>query len=421
MDPDFRPVKRPAKSLRATLEARSTSTPTPIANSFRTPEEVAALDAAGEPATPVEPVPSKLAEISRGWRDKLHLSWPPGKREWLASLIIIVVCGSLVAIILNKIESKPVVSATRTVKPVKKVAPKPTTVPSTLTGIAVDPSLNQRPVTAVMIENSLDARPQSGLSEAGVVFEAIAEGGITRFMALYQDTAPADIGPIRSARPYYIEWALGFDAGYAHVGGSPEALADIKAWSVRDLDQFYNGGSYHRISSRAAPHNVYTAVDTLVQLQQGKGWPTSTYTGFTRKKADPAKQVTARTIDLKMSGPLYNVHYDYNPTTNSYNRSEGGAAHVDVNGSRQISPAVVVAMVVPYGFKSDGYHSDYQVVGSGPVYIFQDGVVSTGTWTKPDDRTQISFTDAAGKPLGLNPGQTWVTAVSAAGNVTSAP
>src|SRR5581483_6348891 len=118
-------------------------------------------------------------------------------------------------------------------------AQQPTTVASTLTGLPVDPSVNKRQVTAVMIENSLDARPQSGLDQAGIVFEALAEGGVTRFMALFQDTQPDYIGPVRSARPYYIQWLLGYDAAYAHVGGSPDALNDITAWHVKDLNQFY--------------------------------------------------------------------------------------------------------------------------------------------------------------------------------------
>jgi hypothetical protein len=273
-----------------------------------------------------------------------------------------------------------------------------------------------------MIENSMDARPQSGLSDAGVVFEAIAEGGITRFMALFQDTNPADVGPIRSARPYYVQWAMGFDAGYAHVGGSPEALANIKAWGARDLDQFYNGGSYHRISSRAAPHNVYTAIDALQQLEASKGYSTSTYTGLVRtKKANPSKTPAAKSINMSISGPLYNAHYDYNPATNTYNRSEGGAPHMDANGNRQISPTVVVAIVVPYTLESDGYHSQYQAIGSGQAFIFQDGNVTTGTWSKTDNKTQLTFTDAAGKPIGLNPGQTWITAVSDATKVSYSP
>src|SRR5262249_15833287 len=158
---------------------------------------------------------------------------------------------------------KPVVAAAKPKKVIAQKVTAPAVTLSTLSGLPVDPAVNQRPVTGVMIENSVQARPQSGLNQAGVVFEAIAEGGITRFLALYQDTTPDNVGPIRSARPYYEQWALGFDAGYAHVGGSPEALNDIKAWGVRDLDQFYNSGSYHRISSREAPHNVYTGITTL--------------------------------------------------------------------------------------------------------------------------------------------------------------
>ena len=424
MDPDFKPARRPAKSLR-NKDTQTKGIETQNLETFKTPEEVAAKDS----LLTIDKLEEKFTSDTNMTADKKPLlqkikdyrfSWPPGKKEWIGSLIIIVFCGSLTAFILSRAEPTPVSHATKIVK--KKVAPKPTTIASNLTGLQVDPTINAKPVTGVMIENSLDARPQSGLSDAGVVFEAIAEGGITRFLALFQDTAPADVGPIRSARPYYVQWAMGFDAGYAHVGGSPEALASIKSWGARDLDQFANGGSYHRIASRAAPHNVYTGIDTLNQLETSKGYTTSTYTGIIRKKvATPSKTPTAKSIDMSISGPLYNSHYDYNAATNSYNRSEGGAPHLDANGSKQISPTVVVAMVVPYGLESDGYHSSYQSIGSGQVFVFQDGNVTMGAWSKVDNKTQLTFTDAAGKPLGLDPGQTWITAISAATKVTYSP
>jgi hypothetical protein len=277
-----------------------------------------------------------------------------------------------------------------------------------------------------MIENSTDARPQSGLGQASVVFESVAEGGVTRFLALFQDTSPDNVGPIRSARPYYIQWALGFNAGYAHVGGSPDGLADIKAWGVRDLDQFANSGAYHRVTTRPAPHNVYTSIAALNQLETAKGYITSTFTGFTRKpKEAPSKQPTAKTIDLTLSGPVYNAHYDYNPATNSYNRSEGGAPHIDANTNTQISPKVVVAMVIPESNgaldSSGAYYSNYAVIGSGPVYIFQNGTVITGQWTKSDNPSQITFTDSANAPIKLNPGQTWLTAISSTAKIGYAP
>jgi hypothetical protein len=134
--------------------------------------------------------------------------------------------------------------------PVKKAEPKSSTVASNLTGLPVAPELNKKPVIGVMVENSVDARPQAGLTDAGVVFEAIAEGGITRFLALYQDTEASSVGPIRSIRPYYIDWGLGFDAAFAHVGGSPEALQRIKNDNIKDLDQSFNPNYYERVSNR---------------------------------------------------------------------------------------------------------------------------------------------------------------------------
>jgi hypothetical protein len=275
-----------------------------------------------------------------------------------------------------------------------------------------------------MIENSIFARPQSSLSQAGVVFEAIAEGGITRFLALYQDTEPQNIGPVRSSRPYYLQWEMAFDAPYAHVGGSPEAMADIRHWHIKDLDQFYNSGAYHRVTSREAPHNVYTNMAALRQLERSKGYNHSKYDGFKRKKEPrhfrPGK-ITVKNIDLTLSGALYNVHYEYNPATNSYNRFEGGARHIDANTHKQISPRVVIAMVIPYGLESDGHHSDYKVIGGGKVFVFQEGRVSIGHWQKKGNYNQITFQDANGKTIELFPGQTWITAVSDNSKVRYSP
>ena len=298
-------------------------------------------------------------------------------------------------------------------------------VPSTLSGLPVTPSVNLRPVTAVMVENSTDARPQSGLDQASVVFEAIAEGGITRFMAVFQDSLPAYIGPVRSARPYYVSWALGFDANYAHVGGSAEGLHDIQAWGVKDLDQFYNDTAYQRITSRYAPHNVYTGFPQLTTVEQAKGYTSSNFTGFSRKADAAAPTPLASKIDFSISGSDYDAHFDYLPSTNSYSRSQAGAPHmvVEQNGvQKQITPKVVIAMVVSLGQgaldASNAYYSDYATVGSGQAFVFQDGNITLGTWTKTANNAQISFTDSSGNALKLNAGKTWITAVSDTGSVS---
>lgn len=299
--------------------------------------------------------------------------------------------------------------------------PAPTTVASTLTGLQVDPSVNNRQVTAVMIENSIDARPQSGLDQAGIVFEAIAEGGITRFMALYQDTQPSYLGPVRSARPYYAEWALGYDAAYAHVGGSPEALRDIISWHIKDMNQFYNAGAYERISSRYAPHNVYTSAAQLNALEKSKGFTKSTFTGFVRKKEAPSASPTATTVNMTFSGYYYNTQYTYNAKTNNYTRSEAGQPHKELTKDGKlvnITPKVLVALVIPYSLEPDGYHSDYQVIGSGKAFVFQDGTIQTGTWTKASRTAPLILTDAKGQAIALNPGQTWISALASASDVT---
>lgn len=307
-----------------------------------------------------------------------------------------------------------------------KPMPKPTTVASPLTGVQVAPDLAKRPVTGIMIENSLDARPQSGLQEAGVVYEAIAEGGITRFLALFQEAQPQYIGPVRSLRPYFIDFAAPFQASIVHVGGSPEALSEVRNGSFRDLDQFFNAGYFSRIGARPAPHNVYTSFARLDALNQAKGYTSSLFTSWPRKADKKLAVPTAKTIDFNISGYDYNVHYDYDPPSNTYMRSEGGAPHVnlvsaaDKTGAR-LHPKVVIALVMSYGLEADRHHSEYGDSGSGTAYIFQDGGVTLGTWEKGSTTSQIAFKDPAGQPLKLDAGQTWLTLVGASNLVSYKP
>lgn len=294
--------------------------------------------------------------------------------------------------------------------------PEPTTIASPLTGVAVDPALAARPITAVMIENSIDARPQSGLEEAGVVYEAIAEGGITRFMAVYQEQQPTNIGPIRSARPYYVRWAAGHNASYLHSGGSPEALALIRSLGVKDLDHGALGTSIaSRVSTRFAPHNVYSNMATIDAKNVELGYTTVDTTAFTRKEAEPSTSTspaTASTIDFNISGFLYNTSYTYDAASNSYARTMAGQPHTDQESGKQITPEVVVALVMSYSIHPNGIHSVYGSVGTGEATIFQDGKVQQATWRKTSDSAPLELINAAGELVALNPGQTWFTAIA---------
>ena len=339
------------------------------------------------------------------------------KQKWLVAiaLILLIAGGATAGYFLYRQFHKPTPSSSS-----KSAILKKTKEPSRLTGVEVPKKLNKRPVTGIMIENSIDARPQSGLKDAGVVFEAVAEGGITRFLALYQEARPSYIGPVRSVRPYYLDWLMPFDASIAHVGGAPKALQDIKKYHVRDLDQFANSSAYWRISSRTSPHNMYTSMGKLDGLNKSKGYTSSDFKGFSRKTEMPAPKSkrTASSIGLAISGFNYNVRYAYSSAGNRYLRSEGGSAHIDQKTHKRLSPKVVIALVMSRGIASDGQHTNYGTTNGGRAYVFQDGKVTIGTWKKTSREADLIFLKKDGSPLGLNPGQTWNTMVDKAGSVS---
>lgn len=293
--------------------------------------------------------------------------------------------------------------------------PPPEPIYSPLTGLETTEENAKRPITAVMIENSVDARPQAGLQEAGVVYEAIAEGGITRFLAVYQESRPEHIGPIRSARPYYVRWAAGYDAGYVHSGGSGEALSLIRALNIKDLDHgTYGERLASRVNNRFAPHNVYTSMNRIDELRNSLGFTTSTFTGFARPDPDAElipPTTVANTITFTISSPLYNTSYTYNPESNTYKRTMANQPHIDERSGKQITPSVVIALVMGYRVHPNGIHSIYDSIGSGKALIFQNGGVTEAAWIKETDSAPLLIRDAAGVDLPLQAGQTWITAI----------
>lgn len=291
---------------------------------------------------------------------------------------------------------------------------------SPLTGNKVaDEAATKQPVTAIMIENSPDARPHSGLKQAGVVYEAIAEGGITRFLAVYQEAKPQLIGPVRSLRMYYLDWATPYDASIAHIGGSKAALDEVRNGKYKDIDQFFNAGSYWRATDRYAPHNVYTSFEKLDALNASKGYTSSTFTAWPRQDGKASEARDASSIAINISSAWYNTQYQYDADNNVYLRSIGGEASNDREEGR-IAPNVVIAMKVNMTkVMEDGWRESITTTGSGDVVIFQNGTVVQGKWSKGSRTEQITFTDTDGKEIRLNRGQTWIAAVpNGSGSVT---
>lgn len=373
---------------------------TPVADGLMNNDEGSI--AAGEAIAEKKKLHHKITELGM----KL---WPESKKQRIIGGIIIlllILAGAGAAYAINQHFNKksPQVAATA----VKKEEPPKTTEASKLTGVEVPIGTNNRPVVSIQIENSPDARPQSGLNQAGVVFEAVAEGGITRFNASFLDSLPDYIGPIRSVRPYYVDFVAPFDPVFVHAGGSADGLAQLRNVGLKDLDHGANGSAFQRVSDRYAPHNLYSSMAKLDAASSSRGYTSSNTVGFARNtKANPGQPITAKSIDFNMSGFLYNAHFDYDPASNSYLRSQAGKPHTDLRSGAQLAPKVVVGIVTDYSQR--GIYSVYRMTGSGKVVIFQDGIVTEGTWTKNGAKEQYKFTDAAGKELKLNPGQTWVT------------
>ncbi len=403
---------------------------------FVPPEQIAenneVIDMADEPGSDSQDSSKQVNKLEQKKQSKIKNSLKDMKLWWkncskkqkalivLLAIIILSLLGFGGYKLYKKITFKapPKVVQKKVEVPAK---PPATTEPSKLTGVEVPFNLNKLPVTAIMIENSPDARPQSGLKDAGVVFEAIAEGGITRFLTLFQEAQPDYIGPVRSVRPYFLSWLHAFDAAVAHAGGSPVALAKIQSDGIKDLDHGANGNSFQRISSRYAPHNLYTSMASLLEAEKSRGYGESVFTSFPRKAEKPLVPAIAKAIDIKISSPLYDVHFDYDSATNNYPRTLGGLPHKDERSGIQIAPKVVIAVVISQGIDPDGIHTSYQTIGSGKAYIFQDGDVVDGTWSKASDKDQIIFGDASGAPIKLNPGQTWITMTGLSTNVSYKP
>lgn len=283
---------------------------------------------------------------------------------------------------------------------------------SPLTGLELpDDASTKGNITAIMIENSPDARPQSGLQQADTVYEAIAEGGITRFAALYQQQRPELIGPVRSLRMYYLDWITPYDAGIAHVGGSLFALQEVRNGTHKDLDQFFNSGTYWRSTDRYAPHNVYTSFARLDGLNASRGYNQSNAQAIPRGDT-PIAGATANQVNVTMSGPTYNSSWQYDAGSNTYLRSQAGKPHID-REKGQISTQVLVVLKQQMDtVMEDGWRENYHTSGTGDAVVISGGKAVEVTWHKENMQKQMFFTNKAdGKEFPLPRGKTWISAV----------
>ena len=326
----------------------------------------------------------------------------------------------------------PTPSATMAVSPTPTPSPSPSPtpvlVPDPLTGRLVAPDVAARRPIAVMIDDLRAARPQSGFSAASVVWQAPAEGGIPRYMLVFQDEQPGSVGPVRSARYYYITWAAEWRAVYAHVGGSPQALSTLAAQGqgqlVYNADEFRWGGIFfHRITERASPHNAYTDGDLLRKMAARIGARDELQPAAWQFAPDAPFEARPYGGLIRVIYPANTITYRYDRVTNTYLRSvTGELAQTDAATGERVAPSNVVVMLMSFAPLNDGHPNKHRleakVVGTGQAWISTNGRTIHGTWKKASLTAPTQFFDAAGNPVTLTVGQTFIQVMPLGSTIT---
>jgi hypothetical protein len=270
-----------------------------------------------------------------------------------------------------------------------------------------------------MIDDHSDARPQAGMASASVVWQAPAEGGIPRYMAIFQDDLPDSVGPIRSARYYYIAWAAEWRATYAHAGGSPQAIDTLRAQGsgqlVYNADEFRYGRSFYRshVDGRFPPHNVFAKGTTLRNLGKRIGAKDKDYSPVWQFAPDAPLDARPYGGTIQVNYPTSVIKYKYDRATNTYLRSvTKEPKETDASDGRRIAPQNVVVMMMSFGPLNDGHPNKHRleakVIGSGVAWISTNGRTIKGTWKKTALTKPTRFYDSKGNEVTLTVGQTFV-------------
>jgi hypothetical protein len=324
---------------------------------------------------------------------------------------------------------RPTPAAEPTPTPSPTPVPTPVPVPAPLTGILVSPERAAQHPIAVMVDDLGPARPQSGFSAASVVWHAPAEGGIPRYMLVFQENVPGLVGPVRSSRSYYIAWAAEWRGVYAHAGGSPQALRTLREKGngqlVYNADEFRWAGSFWRVKDRYAPHNLYTDGEHLRKLAASLKATDGPMTPAWTFGPDIAPQYRPRGGIIVVAYSANQITYKYEWQTNTYLRSvTGEKKQVDASTGKRVNPKNVIVMLMRFGPLNDGsnkHRLEADVVGSGTAWISTNGTTIKGTWRKKSLTEPTLFFDADGQPVRLTAGQTFVQVMQAGSKITFTP
>lgn len=272
---------------------------------------------------------------------------------------------------------------------------------------------NKRPI-AIMIDNHKDAWPQSGLNDAYAVYEIIVEGGETRLMALFKEKDLEKVGPVRSSRHYFLDYALENDAIYTHYGWSPQAENDIKSLKVNNINGITESSKdFWRIKQKAAPHNVLTSTEKLRELASSKGYKTTTESESVLKYTASEVELENGKLASKVTIPYSTLHttsYEYDSQTKTYTRYARGKKQTDFITSEPIKTKNIIITFAENYTLNDKENKDRQGlknIGTKKGYYITNGKAIEITCTKESRTSKTVYKDMNGNEIKVNDGNTF--------------
>jgi hypothetical protein len=269
-----------------------------------------------------------------------------------------------------------------------------------------------RPLS-IMIENSEGARPQTGLDKANIVYEVLAEGGITRFLAFYYDQEAEVVGPVRSARPYFVSKSLEHQAIYVHIGGSEEAYNFIKEERIDDINEFVDFQPFWRTQDREPPHNLYTSTIKLRKEANKLGYVEMIKKQDYQFETDSNEKLSgkpANSIVIPYNS-TYTVSYKYKPELTRYLRFINNEPHIDAQTKKQLAVDNIIIQFAKTKIIDEEGRLAVDFIGKGKGLLFFKGSSEEITWEKLNLESRTVFLDKEGNRKALTPGNVWIQIV----------
>ena len=359
----------------------------------------------------------------------------------VGAIVLVVVIGTAGLLVATRGGSTPqataTLGATQTAVVTASASASPTEVPtpteaptespppgglvfSDLDGVLAPADLAHRLPLAISIGDNAVARPQSGFSSASIVYQSYEEYSEDRYLMIFQEGTATDIGGVRSARPYFVRWVAEYKGLYGHFGGDPKVLNVVipaMIGNIYNMDDL-SGGScpYHRITTRAAPHNAYTNSAALISCLPKLHYPT-TYQGLPTRPFVDDTPAADRPASQSITVPYHTVSvgYQFDPATDKYIRLLNGQKQIDPANKQQVFARNIVVMFQTvtndYVDGSGIQRINVGNVGSGKAIVFKEGKAITGTWKKTSDTALTRYYDDSGNEIPLVRGEIFMQSV----------